>query len=50
MRRLGGAATLAFVVPFIDKMDPTSAFIFGLLGRLAENHLACFITSRKILA
>jgi TctA family transporter len=41
---LGGAATLALMLPFIYKMDPTSAFAF-LLGSLAVTSTTGDITS-----
>ena len=41
---LGGAATLALMLPFIYKMDPTSAFAF-LLGSLAVTATTGDITS-----
>src|ERR671918_1271252 len=41
---LGGAATLALMLPFIYKMDPTSAFAF-LLGSVAVTSTTGDITS-----
>src|ERR671919_2949238 len=41
---LGGAATLALMLPFIYKMDPTSAFAF-LLGSSAVTSTTGDITS-----